>query len=65
MVIGAAADLSVLDGLDVIELRREEREFTALVRGATAHDVIASHRPTLDEVLLGYLRAREPLKETA
>ena len=66
LAIGTAAELGVLDDLDVVELRRDEREFTALVRASEnpPGEAVSWHEPTLDEVLLGYLR-ETPVKETA
>jgi ABC-2 type transport system ATP-binding protein len=62
LVVGPANDLGVLDGLDVIELRRDEREFTALVRAAEQPpgETVSWHEPTWDELLLGYLRSDRP-----
>jgi len=63
LAVGAIEGTGVLDGLEVVELRREEREFTALVRTAEppGHDGVAWHQPTLEELLMGYLRAGSPL----
>ena len=66
LVIGATADLGVLDDLDVVELRRDEREFTALVRatGGPPGEAVSWDEPTWDELLLGYLRGTPlPLPE--
>jgi ABC-2 type transport system ATP-binding protein len=68
ILVGPAHDLAALDDQDVIDLRRDEREFTALIRSAVP--VIrgfAWHRPTLEELLLGYLRATpsRPVAEMA
>ena len=66
LAIGAPAELSALDDLDVIELRRDEREFTALVRtpDQPPGQEVSWHEPTLDELLLAYLR-ETTVKETA
>ncbi|MEV6595617.1 ABC transporter ATP-binding protein [Actinoplanes sp. NPDC051346] len=61
IAVGATSDLGALDGLEVVERRRDGREFTALVRtAAPGPDGVSWHRPTLEELLLGYLRAETP-----
>jgi ABC-2 type transport system ATP-binding protein len=69
-VIGPRNALAALDGHHIIELRQAGREFTALVRTGSAADISGAdgmtwHQPTLDELLLGYLRsaAAQPTKE--
>ncbi|MBL7253267.1 ABC transporter ATP-binding protein [Paractinoplanes lichenicola] len=58
---GPVRDLGVLDDHGVIELRRDGDEFTALVRAvAPLAGPVTWHRPTLDELLLAYLRAGVP-----
>jgi ABC-2 type transport system ATP-binding protein len=67
IAIGALPDVAALDGHTVVELRRDAREFTALVKTAKAGGgAVTWHRPTLEELLLGYLRADapQPIKET-
>jgi ABC-2 type transport system ATP-binding protein len=67
LAVGAISDLAALDGQDVIEVQSGDREFTALVRTAepSAAGTLAWHRPTLDELLLGYLRTAvsQPTRE--
>lgn len=63
LVVGAPGDLGALDGLEVVELRHEGRDVTALVRGEPPDSAVTSFPPTLDELLLGYLRIQEPLEE--
>ena len=54
---GAVRDIGELDGLDVVELRRYDRDFTALVRaGGPRTGALSWHRPSLEELLLAYLR---------
>jgi ABC-2 type transport system ATP-binding protein len=62
IAVGAAGATAVLDGLEVVELRLAEREFTALVRTGEppGGDDVTWHRPTLEELLMGYLRAGVP-----
>ncbi|MFI5491385.1 ABC transporter ATP-binding protein [Actinoplanes sp. NPDC051859] len=57
IVVGTDSDLA---GLDVIDRQRTGREITALVRGA-------GDPPTLEELLLGYLRAdaSQPTEEVS
>lgn len=58
IAVGALRDLGALDGHDVVEMRRDEREFTALVgTPADGAGTVEWHRPTLEEMVLGYLRA--------
>ena len=58
LAVGALDDLAALDDHTVIDLHRDDREFTALVKlGHPARDDHRWDRPTLDELLLGYLRA--------
>jgi ABC-2 type transport system ATP-binding protein len=66
LAVGAVSDLpAALDGSDVIEVRQEGSEFTALVKAAAPS--VSWHRPTLEELLLGYLRAEgpQPAREVA
>ncbi|MEU4217454.1 ABC transporter ATP-binding protein [Actinoplanes sp. NPDC026623] len=62
IAVGAVRDLAALDGLPVVELRRDGNDFTALVHGTRTRDAgsVAWHSPTLEEVLLGYLRTAKP-----
>jgi ABC-2 type transport system ATP-binding protein len=61
IAIGAVRHLDALGGHDVVELRRDGREFTALVSTtADGAGTVEWHRPTLDEMVLGYLRADTP-----
>lgn len=87
--VGPRGALAALDGHQIIELRQDGREFTALVRtgpavtgtgsatGAGVAPAVTAptriscasgvrwHQPTLDELLLGYLRSTDtrPTKE--
>ncbi len=66
IAVGGPQDLAALDGHTVVELRRDAREFTALVETATAPGAgVTWHRPTLEELLMGYLRAdaTQPVRE--
>ncbi|MCA2219272.1 ABC transporter ATP-binding protein [Jidongwangia harbinensis] len=62
LAVGAERDLGALDGLETIEVRRDGGEFTALVATAAPPDAgtVTWHRPTLEELLLGYLRTGAP-----
>jgi ABC-2 type transport system ATP-binding protein len=62
LAVGAMSDLAALDGLDVVEVRPGDGEFTALVRTTEPPSVgtVSWHRATLDELLLGYLRVEAP-----
>jgi ABC-2 type transport system ATP-binding protein len=66
LAIGPVAELGALDDLDVVELRRDEREFTALIHSPEQPpgEAVSWHEPTLDELLLAYLRETS-VKETA
>ncbi|MFI7601979.1 ABC transporter ATP-binding protein [Actinoplanes sp. NPDC049681] len=59
VAVGGAGDLGALDGAEIVESQPDGPGFTALVR--IAEPVLAGrlswHRPTLEELLLGYLRA--------
>ncbi len=72
LAVGATADLPQLADADIVEMRPDGGTFTALVRAPADASADASadvpadapaaggltwHRPTLDELLLGYLRA--------
>nr|BFE60687.1 ABC transporter ATP-binding protein [Dactylosporangium thailandense] len=59
LVNGAGPDYPALDGADVVELHRDETGFTALVRlGETVPaGTLAWHTPSLEDLVLGYLRA--------
>jgi ABC-2 type transport system ATP-binding protein len=57
ILVGATHQMGALDGLDVVELRRDDGEFTALVRNTTlAVPGFLRQAPTLEELLMGYLR---------
>jgi ABC-2 type transport system ATP-binding protein len=56
ILTGATRDLAGLDGADVVELRRDDREFTALVHLTASTASFREHSPTLEELVLGYLR---------
>lgn len=57
ILVGATHQIGALDGLEVVELRRDDDEFTALVRNATlAVPGFLRQAPSLEELLLGYLR---------
>ncbi len=62
VAVGAGSELGALDGAEIIEVRAAGRDATALVRsaGPVPAGSLAWHRPTLDELLLGYLRAPGP-----
>ncbi|GAA0807503.1 ABC transporter ATP-binding protein [Spirilliplanes yamanashiensis] len=63
LAVGPARDAAALAGHDVVELRRDGAEFTALVRAAgppPGGTAVAWHRPTLEELLLAHLRADRP-----
>ncbi len=62
VAVGAGSDLGALDGAEIIEVRAAGRDATALIRSAEPVPAggLAWHRPTLEELLLGYLRAPEP-----
>ena len=62
VAVGASSQLSALDGTEVIEIRTVGRDAAALIRAAEPVPAgsLTWHRPTLDELLLGYLRAPEP-----
>ncbi|WP_433061810.1 ATP-binding cassette domain-containing protein [Dactylosporangium sp. CS-033363] len=60
LVNGATGDFAALDGAEVVEVRRDETGFTALVRigEAVPAGTLAWHHPSLEELVLGYLRGR-------
>ena len=61
-LLAVGADRPALAGLDVVDVRGDGREFTALVRTTVpGADGLSWHRPSLEELLLGYLRAGTPL----
>jgi ABC-2 type transport system ATP-binding protein len=62
LAVGAVRDRDALDGLDIIDDRRDGDAFTALVRGEgpPGDTRVSWHRPTLEELLMGYLRAETP-----
>jgi ABC-2 type transport system ATP-binding protein len=63
LAVGTTADLPTLADTDVVDLRTDASGFTALVRTDDAPAAAGSlswHQPTLDELLLGYLRAQSP-----
>ena len=65
VAVGARDALDGLDGTQIVEVRAAGRDATALIRSAEpafAGD-LAWHRPTFEELLLGYLRAAEPEPE--
>ncbi len=60
ILVGATHQIGALDGLEVVELRRDDGEFTALVRNtALAVPGFLRQAPNLEELLLGYLRDEE------
>lgn len=73
-VVGPRRALAALAHRDVVELRQDGREFAAVVRATPAVTTTTSattsgltwHRPTLDELVLGYLRndTPPPIEET-
>jgi ABC-2 type transport system ATP-binding protein len=62
VAVGAGFEISTLDGAEVIEVRTAGRDAIALIRstGPVPAGDLAWHRPTLEELLLGYLRAAGP-----
>jgi ABC-2 type transport system ATP-binding protein len=65
IAIGAADDVAALAG--IVEVRTAGRDATALIRSAgplLGGGGLTWHRPTLEELLLGYLRAPFPRKVT-
>ncbi|WP_067501150.1 ABC transporter ATP-binding protein [Actinoplanes sp. TFC3] len=58
VAVGASRALTDLDGGKVIEVRAAGSEATALIRSVepVAATGLAWHRPTLEELILGYLR---------
>jgi ABC-2 type transport system ATP-binding protein len=62
IAVGAADTIEALDSAEIIEVRAAGRDATALVRRGEPVPVtgLAWHRPTLEELLLGYLRATGP-----
>lgn len=69
VAVGGAGDMAALDGAEIVEAQADGPGFTALVR--IAEPVLAGrlswHRPTLEELLLGYLRmtGAQPVREVA
>ncbi|WP_433220176.1 ATP-binding cassette domain-containing protein [Dactylosporangium sp. CS-047395] len=63
LVNGAADDFAALDGAEVVELRRDRTGFTALVRiGETVPaGTLAWHHPSLEDLVLAYLRGSRDL----
>ncbi len=62
VAVGAAADRAALDDARVVDIRQDGDGFTALVAAVapTPSPRLSWHRPTLDELVLGYLRASTP-----
>jgi ABC-2 type transport system ATP-binding protein len=64
LAVGTTDDLALLADADVVEVRPDGASFTALVRNGDGTRVtvgadvgtLSWHRPTLEELLLGYLR---------
>ncbi|MEV4639962.1 ABC transporter ATP-binding protein [Actinoplanes sp. NPDC049548] len=58
VAVGGPGDLAPLDGAEIVETRPDGGGFTALVRIAEPVPAgrLSWHRPTLEEMLLGYLR---------
>jgi ABC-2 type transport system ATP-binding protein len=65
VAVGASSEIGALDGTEIIDVRAAGRDATALIRSAEPVPAggLAWHRPTLEELLLGYLRAAEPKPE--
>ncbi len=65
VAVGAGSDVRALDATQVVDVRAAGRDATALIRsaGPVPAGGLAWHRPTLEELLLGYLRAAEPEPE--
>ncbi|BCJ50072.1 ABC transporter ATP-binding protein [Actinoplanes sp. NBRC 14428] len=63
VAVGAGSEVGALDGTAIVEARAVGRDATALVRSAEPVGSLAWHRPTLEELLLGYLRAPGPEPE--
>ncbi len=61
VAVGARSEIGALDGATIVEVRAAGRDACALTRspGPVAAGSLAWHRPTLEELLLGYLRAAE------
>ncbi len=61
VAVGASGGFSALDRTEIIEVRAAGRDTTALIRSTDPIPAggLAWHRPTLEELLLGYLRAPE------
>ncbi|WP_433718859.1 ABC transporter ATP-binding protein [Actinoplanes sp. CA-051413] len=59
VAVGAGIEFSAFDSSAVVEVRAAGADATALIRpaGAAPGGGLAWHRPTLEELLLGYLRA--------
>ncbi|MEU8659613.1 ATP-binding cassette domain-containing protein [Actinoplanes philippinensis] len=62
VAVGTGSRLGALDGMEIIEVRTAGRDATALIRttGPAPAGNLAWHRPSLEELLLGYLRAAGP-----
>ncbi|MBM2620391.1 ABC transporter ATP-binding protein [Actinoplanes sp. LDG1-06] len=62
VVVGAGNELDALGDTEIVTARTAGRDVTALVRAAEPlpDGVLAWHRPTLEELLLGYLRVAGP-----
>jgi ABC-2 type transport system ATP-binding protein len=67
IAVGAASELTALEGSPIVGVRAAGRDATALIRSAepALSSGLTWHRPTLEELLLGYLRvpAAQPNRE--
>ncbi|BEL06189.1 ABC transporter ATP-binding protein [Actinoplanes sichuanensis] len=59
IAVGTGSEIDALDDREIVEIRTAGRDATALIRtaGTVPAGGLAWHRPTLEELLLGYLRA--------
>jgi len=65
VAVGAGRELGALDNAEVIEVRAAGRDAAALIRSAGPVPAAGLdwHRPALEELILGYLRAPGPQPE--
>lgn len=59
IAVGATSELTALDDTKIVEIRTAGHDATALIRTAgpaTSSSSLTWHQPTLEELLLGYLR---------